>query len=189
MREFATAFFETFVSGGWLMAPIALLAFYLYFSAFRICFRLRGFLKICSDDALFARAYADFERDFYGTSVSGSEGDYRSRIVSCYSLLRDNLAGGALRTIKTLKLLAGVEPLLGLLGTVAGISESVAASNGNGAEGVSGGISLALITTQAGLVAAIPAWLLTMTAAFYAQRLLEVLSIRERAAIGERGGQ
>lgn len=171
------------------MAPIALLAFYLYFSAFRICFRLRGFLKICSDDVLFARAYADFERDFHGTSAAADGVDCRSRIVSGYSLLRDNLAGGALRAIKTLKLLAGAEPLLGLLGTVAGISESVAASRGNGAGGVSEGISLALITTQAGLVAAIPAWLLTMTAAFYAQRLLEVLSRREGAALRKGGGQ
>ena len=55
--------------------------------------------------------------------------------------------------------LAGICPLLGLLGTVTGMIDlfTVIAATGSGAaKSVSGGISEALITTQAGMVTAIP---------------------------------
>jgi biopolymer transport protein ExbB len=55
--------------------------------------------------------------------------------------------------------LAGICPLLGLLGTVTGMIDlfSVIAMTGSGAaRSVSGGISEALVTTQAGMLAAIP---------------------------------
>ena len=55
--------------------------------------------------------------------------------------------------------LAGICPLLGLLGTVTGMIDlfSVIAATGSGAaKSVSGGISEALVTTQAGMITAIP---------------------------------
>jgi len=53
-------------------------------------------------------------------------------------------------------------PLLGLLGTIIGLLECFAgiASEGASGELVSGGIADALLTTQLGLVCAIPGWLL-----------------------------
>ncbi len=53
-------------------------------------------------------------------------------------------------------------PLLGLLGTIIGLLDCFAgiASNGASSELVSGGIADALLTTQLGLVCAIPGWLL-----------------------------
>lgn len=71
------------------------------------------------------------------------------------------------RGLPALAMLAGVAPLLGLLGTVTGMIDmfSVIAAQGSGnAKSLSGGISEALICTQAGMLVAIPllvahAWL------------------------------
>ncbi len=53
-------------------------------------------------------------------------------------------------------------PLMGLLGTIIGLLDCFAgiASQGASSEMVSGGIADALLTTQLGLVCAIPGWLL-----------------------------
>lgn len=57
--------------------------------------------------------------------------------------------------------LIGALPLLGLLGTIIGLLDCFIgiASQGASSELVSGGIADALLTTQLGLVCAIPAWL------------------------------
>jgi len=63
------------------------------------------------------------------------------------------------RYIGTILVLAGAAPLLGLLGTVSGMITTfdVIAVFGTGnARAMAGGISIALITTQAGLVVAVP---------------------------------
>jgi biopolymer transport protein ExbB len=64
------------------------------------------------------------------------------------------------RFLNTLGSIAAVSPLLGLLGTVTGIIEAFNAITSQGvgdARVLSGGIAEALITTEAGLVVAIPA--------------------------------
>ena len=63
-------------------------------------------------------------------------------------------------------------PLIGLLGTVAGMIstfESLAEHRANSVEGLAGGISEALLNTEAGLVVAIPAVLLL----YYAHRQMQ----------------
>ncbi|MGQ0834438.1 MAG: MotA/TolQ/ExbB proton channel family protein [Gammaproteobacteria bacterium] len=64
------------------------------------------------------------------------------------------------RFLNTLGTIAGVSPLLGLLGTVTGIIKAFNAIQAGGMgdpRALSGGIAEALITTAAGLVVAIPA--------------------------------
>ncbi|KXI27705.1 MotA/TolQ/ExbB proton channel family protein [Paraglaciecola hydrolytica] len=58
--------------------------------------------------------------------------------------------------------LIGALPLLGLLGTIIGLLECFVGLAREGASGavLSGGISDALLTTQLGLVCALPAWIL-----------------------------
>jgi biopolymer transport protein ExbB len=58
--------------------------------------------------------------------------------------------------------LIGALPLLGLLGTIIGLLDCFAGIANEGASGavLSGGISDALLTTQLGLVCALPAWIL-----------------------------
>ncbi len=61
------------------------------------------------------------------------------------------------RKISTLKILAFSAPMLGLLGTVIGIGKCVASVNNS--QSLADGISYALLTTQTGLIMAIPAWI------------------------------
>jgi biopolymer transport protein ExbB len=63
------------------------------------------------------------------------------------------------RFLNTLGTIAGIAPLLGLLGTVTGIIKAFNAINQGGVgdpRALSGGIAEALITTAAGLIVAIP---------------------------------
>lgn len=73
-----------------------------------------------------------------------------------------------------ISLLIGALPLIGLFGTIVGLLDcfSGIASEGVNSELVSGGIGNALLTTQLGLVCAIPAWLLHSYVRAYWQREL-----------------
>ena len=96
----------------------------------------------------------------------------------------DTVAAGYTRHTNTILMLAGVAPLLGLLGTVTGMIETfdVIALHGTGnAKGLAGGISVALITTQAGLVAAVPGLVLGR---FLRRRALKACERIDRFTIG-----
>lgn len=91
------------------------------------------------------------------------------------------------RGLPALAVLAGVAPLLGLLGTVTGMIDmfAVIAAQGSGnAKSLSGGISEALICTQAGMLVAIPLLLLHAWLARLADRRAQLL---EEAACGVLG--
>lgn len=78
------------------------------------------------------------------------------------SLLKDEIAShvkGLERGLNTIKIIASISPLMGLLGTVLGIltAFNVIAKNGLSDPSLfAGGISMALITTVGGLIVSIP---------------------------------
>jgi biopolymer transport protein ExbB len=95
--------------------------------------------------------------------------------------------GQLTRGLPAIAVLAGVSPLLGLLGTVTGMIDmfAVIAAQGSGnAKSLSGGISEALVCTQAGMLAAIPLLLLHAWLARLADRRSQLL---EEAACGVLG--
>ena len=95
--------------------------------------------------------------------------------------------GQLTRGLPAIAVLAGVAPLLGLLGTVTGMIDmfAVIASQGSGnAKSLSGGISEALVCTQAGMLAAIPLLLLHAWLARLADKRSQLL---EEAACGVLG--
>ncbi len=95
--------------------------------------------------------------------------------------------GQLTRGLSALAVLAGVAPLLGLLGTVTGMIDmfSVIAAQGSGnAKSLSGGISEALICTQAGMLVAIPLLLAHAWLGRIADRRAQLL---EEAACGVLG--
>lgn len=85
-------------------------------------------------------------------------------LMVCILQLRSNDCHSANTWLDTLPILISTLPLLGLLGTIAGLLETFHSMSVNGgldqSSVLSGGIADALITTQLGLVVAIPAWLL-----------------------------
>lgn len=92
-------------------------------------------------------------------------------------------AQGLQRGLGMILVLAGVAPLLGLLGTVSGMIDLFAVIGDRGASAassLSGGISEALVTTQAGLIAAIPLLLLHAVLNRLAERRMLLL---EQAAL------
>lgn len=99
------------------------------------------------------------------------------------------------RYLAAIAVLASVAPLLGLLGTVMGMVQTfnVISVFGTGnVKGLSGGISVALITTQGGLLVAIPGLFLSgylfRRAARQEVRLEEITSILMRYVRRRAGG-
>ncbi len=185
--DFLDLFAQTFKSGGALMWPLAALALYMYWLGFGTCLRMGRWNKICASDRMFSPAYEKFvSEEFFGGALSGGElcrCAYAPESAKKYfSALRLKLMSGSDRRLKTLKILSGVAPLIGLLGTVCGMTLSIASAGVDSAE-VASGVSAALVTTQAGLVVAIPAWIMAMVAAAQSQKLLINLARREAAVI------
>jgi biopolymer transport protein ExbB len=92
------------------------------------------------------------------------------------SIIKDSLS--LQRGLPTLKILAAIAPLLGLLGTVTGLIETFQSITlfGTGDPGLmAGGISQALVTTVLGLTVAIPLILLHSMLTSQSRRLLSLL--------------
>lgn len=160
--------------GGWLLMPIAAVLFGIWAYWFRLRAALREAVAEARsvesrlDDWLAGRTdlqawRASMEQnaswidrlvlDVYRTSASGPEA---RRLYHVQAALQwDRLK----RDLFVLKALTAAAPLLGLLGTVSGMVDTFSAVSRHGAESVAlvaRGISTALVTTQFGLVAALP---------------------------------
>ena len=84
----------------------------------------------------------------------------REIMKECIQEAADRVIHDLERYLNALGTIAGVAPLLGLLGTVLGMIEIFSSFMGSGmanAPQLAGGIATALITTAAGLIVAIPA--------------------------------
>lgn len=160
---------EYWQAGGWLLLPIAVVCFgiWLYFLTAR--FEMMTFLR--DSDGLEEEVLGLLGKS--GTERTAAACFRRSGILFQLvgdALLQDgnaigNFESGADRTMlflrRNLTVLGGLTaaaPLLGLLGTVQGMIGTFTgvAAAGQAADYVAGGISQALITTQVGLVVAIP---------------------------------
>jgi biopolymer transport protein ExbB len=179
MDGFWSEFCEYFNSGGPLMYPIALLACYLYYIGFDL---LLSLFKINADsdtpEILLSKA---------GLSESLRPKDRHERrlgIKKDFDLLRLSLMPQIERGIKTIGILAAVAPLLGLLGTVSGMTLAIA-TMGEASGGVSDGVSRALITTQCGLLVAIPALVMRLACSRLRQKILIKISRYESSLIME----
>ena len=155
--------------GGWIMGPLVVVSVVMWTL---IIDRLRDFRGLTAGD-LDGRAAVDAVAAGDGAALDGRTG-LRARLVREFlaertgraPLDREILAECALRLRRQLDrglapitVLAAVAPLLGLLGTVLGMIETfdVISVFGTGnARALAGGISVALITTQTGLLVAIP---------------------------------
>jgi len=92
------------------------------------------------------------------------------------------------RGLSTLKVLAGMAPLLGLLGTVTGMIETfqmITLFGSGDARLMAGGISQALVTTALGLSAAIPILLLHSIASSRSRILVELLEEQVAGIVAE----
>ena len=141
MEGFLLDAWETVREGGVVMIALVALSFLLYRSAFGTLSFVKGFSASMSIEG-FEKGSSFVDREI---ALSQKKREF-SELVS--------------RQVVYIGMLAAAAPLLGLLGTVIGMLntfESLSQRMQETTSQVSSGVRFALVTTQAGLIVAIPA--------------------------------
>ncbi len=142
--------------GGYVMIALMFLCVFLYERCFSLLFQLNKVRK--TNRGFMDASFLDFER---------------------IRFLQLHLEQLIVHRMLTIKAAAASAPLLGLLGTVIGMVstfESMSSSGGKSIEGLAGGISMALVTTETGLAIAIPSTILIYLAQRQVQKGLKDLA-------------
>jgi biopolymer transport protein ExbB len=158
--------------GGWVMLPLVTVSLVMWTLILERWQVLRGLSR---DDLDLSAALAAIR----GDKATVPDGGLRGRLVRAFlerrsgrarldreilAQCRHDLDRALESRHEVIAVLAAVAPLLGLLGTVMGMVETfqVIADFGTGnARALAGGISVALVTTQTGLLVAIPGLVLS----------------------------
>jgi biopolymer transport protein ExbB len=154
-------------AGGPLMIPLVFLAAFIYFTAFELYFHFnRGnYLKVPYeklDNWVSKPEVAEGEiSHIINYTQEGVENmaDLRTRFAEVRAAHLPQVD----RRVTFLSVLVSVAPLMGLLGTVTGMLltfDGLTKNVGRTIDLIAGGISEALITTQTGLVIAIPGYVM-----------------------------
>jgi biopolymer transport protein ExbB len=152
------------VAGGWCMLAIALAALVMFFLGVSIYLRLgqTGFLSVSEKKWRRWINHADERRGPIGEMLDFVT-DSRSlaETTTLFEELRTAEIAPFERDLRVMRICITVSPLLGLLGTVTGMLATFGAlASGSGGDKtmalVAKGISEALITTETGLVIALP---------------------------------
>jgi len=172
--------------GGWVMYPLLITCLWMWFLIGKKAVDMRAFTK---GDRRFAELRQDMGKAEYKAAawqrylVDGfkaertGDRDLDENVIESHRLHLEMFVS---KDTGTIALLSSVAPLLGLLGTVGGMvtTFSVIAEYGTGnARALASGISEALITTQTGLVVAVPGLFL---ASFLLRRSNELLERMHR---------
>ena len=142
MEQFLLEAWDSIREGGVVMIALIVLSLILYRSAFGTLFFVKGFSAKRIREELDAGA-SKMELEIAFSQSRREFGELVSRQVAFIGMLA-----------------AAAAPLLGLLGTVMGMLETFESLSQRAQETatqVSGGVRFALVTTQAGLMVAIPA--------------------------------
>lgn len=163
---FINGVWQVWYDGGWVMIPLFFLAIFIYFEATALILQLRktGVKKVTR------RTWTSWIDDpSKGNGHVGeviryvlAEGMNRDAIITRIAAVRRNLIPSVNQKIVLLSVLVTVAPLMGLLGTVIGMLttfKGLAVNTGQTIDLVASGISVALITTETGLMIAIPGYI------------------------------
>jgi biopolymer transport protein ExbB len=155
---------EIWLAGGWGMVAIALDALVLFTLGFHVWLRLRekGFLSVPQKTWRHWLAVPAERKGPIGEMLDFVTGARSlDALATSFKGLRKSEVAPFERDLRLIRICVGVAPLLGLFGTVAGMLYTFdALAQGSGGEKTMGlvakGISEALITTETGLVVALP---------------------------------
>lgn len=159
-------FFDFLIKGGWVAFVLAGLSIVLWYAiGYRFLFLRSNYISMDSLSLLGEKSLK--REDLIGASILNIQSLIRETKQDLETALQWELArfNQQLKCHRqTLKAIVIVAPLLGLLGTVIGMIETFDslqdAALFSQSGGIAGGISQALITTQMGLVVAIPGLLI-----------------------------
>jgi biopolymer transport protein ExbB len=164
--EFIHFVWRTWVEGGWLMIPLAALALLIYFEAMSLILRL-GKAQVKKTPRTIWSEWLDNPEK--GTGHIGEvirfvvgEGIRSSNALLRVEAVKSKLIPDVNSRIVVLSILVTIAPLMGLLGTVIGMLTTfrgLATASGQAVDLVAEGIRVALITTQTGLMIAIPGYI------------------------------
>jgi biopolymer transport protein ExbB len=154
------------IAGGWAMWPIAVTAFVLFGLGVQVALGLSGKGFASTPESTWRR-WIDHPRDRHGPigklldAVVGRGLPTDQEIAKAFEQVRIDETSPFERDLKVMKVAVSAAPLFGLLGTVTGMLTTFGAlASGSGGDQTMGmiaaGISEALITTETGLVIALP---------------------------------
>ena len=166
-ESFAEAFMRIWSGGGTLMYPLAILALFIYFTGFELYFHFGkgNYLKVKYEMLVDwiknpSKAQGEIAKVLhYCYKDAESVSDLQNRFAEVRSAHIPRID----RRIRFLSILISVSPLMGLLGTVMGMLatfDGLTKNVGRTIDLIAGGISEALLTTQTGLMIAIPGYVL-----------------------------
>jgi len=157
---------QHFISGGVVMPALLISSLYMWILIFVKVFQLLQIRKSevpfeeCIHDCAAGKEARGAEWQVkmlnFAMDASYLKGKHRKKLIDDFT---DSVASGMGRHITTVLVLASAAPLFGLFGTVTGMISTfdVISLYGTGnPKAMASGISIALITTQAGLVVAVP---------------------------------
>lgn len=177
--------------GGELMIPLAILAVFIYFEAMSVLLRLKR-AKLKQAPRAVWEKWLDHPEQGTGhvgqvirfirgdDAQMGEDNLVRLQAVGAQIIPDINLRIGIIST------LVNVAPLMGLLGTVLGMLSTfrgLSSASGQAADLVAEGIRVALITTQTGLMIAIPGYLFLSLITRERNRYSEFLTQLETALV------
>ncbi len=166
LGKFTHFVWQTWVEGGWLMIPLAGLAMLIYFEAMSLILRL-GKSKVKKTPRSIWSQWIDKPEE--GTGHIGDvirfvvgNGIRNDDAILRVEAVKSKLLPDINSRIVVLSILVTIAPLMGLLGTVIGMLTTfrgLATASGQAVDLVAEGIRVALITTQTGLMIAIPGYI------------------------------
>lgn len=158
------------LSGGWVMIPLFLLAVLLYAQAFQLLIYVRR-TRLSGTDEMHWWDWVRSPENAEGRVAeiiryTQSSATSARQVRNCFDEVRLSILSLIDRRTTFVGVLVGAAPLLGLLGTVFGMLQTffgIATGSGSETAGVvASGISQALVTTQTGLMVALPGLFLVM---------------------------
>jgi biopolymer transport protein ExbB len=165
LYDLLDAAFEQIRIGGWVMYPLVITCLWMWYLVIKKIVDMRAFNRGWSpvDECIKNARKADFQCAPWQRMIMDRYLDQKTDDDYTNDSLLDSLRLGHETFINQylgiISLLATIAPLLGLLGTVGGMIKTfdVIAEFGTGnARALAAGISEALLTTQTGLVVAVP---------------------------------
>lgn len=151
--------------GGWVMIPLVLLSLWMWFLITKKIKDLYAFMRgdTSVQDCIDTVGTDTFSGSYWQRKIIDGFMKQRTDDSQLNQSILDSLRIAQEEYVKryvgTIALLAALAPLLGLLGTVGGMVktfEVIAVFGTGNARALASGISEALITTQTGLVVAVP---------------------------------
>lgn len=179
LQEYWQSAIDLWTAGGWAMIPLALNAFILYakcgdvfFAIWIRNYRIHRYFggrqvisKLGGDHAASATVFDAAKRyiNFHGVELENDRS--YEEVESAFHEVQADEIPPIDRDLKFIQIAVAAAPLWGLLGTVTGMLTTFSGlAKGSGGEGtmnvIAGGISEALITTETGLVIALPGYFL-----------------------------